>query len=84
MDPVRVDAIERDRNRPNSELWSRLQRQLGELRKFLEELPAEAWTKQGEHPTLGAMDLPRIVDAFLVGHLEDHAIQLDGLAAHNS
>jgi hypothetical protein len=82
-DPGRVDAIERDRNRPNAELWSRLQRQLGELRKFLEELPAEAWTKQGEHPTLGTMDLPRIVDAFLVGHLEDHATQLDGLAAHN-
>jgi len=83
-DPERVDAIARDRNRPAAELWSRLQGQLGDLRKFLEELPAEAWTKRGEHPTLGAMDLPRIVDAFLVGHLEDHATQLDGLGAHIS
>ncbi len=80
-DPGRVDAIERDRNLPTAELWARLQGQLGELRKFLEELPAEARTKQGEHPTLGTMDMPRIVDAFLVGHLEDHATQLDGLAA---
>jgi hypothetical protein len=83
-DPGRVEAIERDRNRPTSEMWSRLQGQLGELRKFLEEIPAAAWTKQGEHSTLGAMGLPRIVDAFLVGHLEDHATQLDGLAAQDS
>src|SRR5438552_6903461 len=52
-DPGRVDAIERDRPTPTSELWGRLQGQLGEFRRFLEELPPEVWSKQGQHPTLG-------------------------------
>jgi len=80
-DPGRVDAIERDRPTPTSELWDRLQGQLGEFRRFLEELPPEAWSKEGQHPTLGTMDISRIVDRFVVGHLEEHATQLDGLAA---
>lgn len=83
-DPGRVDAIERDRRRATPELWSRLQGQLGRFRVYLQELPAEAWSKRGRHPTLGTMGLREIVDDFLVGHLESHIAQLDGLTAQRS
>jgi hypothetical protein len=32
------------------------------------------------HQTLGVVNMPHLVDEFLVGHLEQHAAQLDGLA----
>lgn len=78
-DPVRVAAIERDRRLPPQELMARLSGQLDEVRTLIAELPSEAWDRRGLHPTLGAMDLPTIFDEFLVGHLEAHAKQLDGL-----
>lgn len=80
-DPERIAAIERDRHRPPTELWSRLQGHLGQFRRFLDGLSAQGWQKRGIHSTLGEMDMPRIVDEFVVAHLEAHADQLDGLAA---
>ena len=80
-DEGRIAAIERDRRRPPSELWSRLHGHLSELRRALTDLRPEAWSRQGEHPTLGVMDLEAFVEEYLVGHLEQHAQQLDGMAA---
>jgi hypothetical protein len=39
------------------------------------------WAARGTHPTLGAMDVPTILDEFLVGHLEEHTAQLEALHA---
>jgi len=78
-DAGRVAAIERDRAVETGELWSRLQAQLGDLRVFLGDLPDGAWAARGLHSTLGVMSLERMVDEFMVGHLEQHADQLDGL-----
>ena len=78
-DPVRVAAIDADRNRPPSELMARLADQVGDLRALLGEMSDADWQRHGLHSTLGAMDMPRIVREFLVGHLEAHADQLDGL-----
>lgn len=78
-DPQRVAAIERDRSADVSALWSRLETCIGELRAFLAELPDAAWAARGAHQTLGTMSLDHIVDEFMVGHLEQHAAQLDGL-----
>jgi hypothetical protein len=80
-DPERIAAIERDRDRPASETWARMLGQLADLWNLIDHLPDEAWAKCGLHPTLGVMDMPRIFDEFLVGHLEQHSAQLDGLAA---
>ena len=33
------------------------------------------------HLVLGEMDMPRVFEVFLVGHLEEHANQLEGLLA---
>jgi hypothetical protein len=80
-DPGRIAAIERDRGRPAPEIWAQMRGQLADLWNLIDHLPEEAWAKRGFHPTLGVMDMPRIFDEFLVGHLEQHAAQLDGLVA---
>jgi hypothetical protein len=78
--PERIAAIERDRGVAVDQLWRRLQGHVAELRTFLGELPDEAWPARGVHRTLGVMPLAHIVEEFLVGHLEQHADQLRGLA----
>jgi hypothetical protein len=80
-DPGRIAAIERDRSTDQSRLWHRAARDIGTLRTFLTGVDASAWSARGLHPTLGEMDLAQIVDEFLVGHLEQHANQLDQLSS---
>jgi hypothetical protein len=80
-DEGRVAAIERDRGAGVQELWARTEDGIGELRVFLRELPDGAWAVRGVHSTLGVMHLDAIVEEFMVGHLEQHAAQLDGLVA---
>ena len=83
-DPARVAAIERDRDRDPRLLWNRVAGDIAGLRAFLSSLEPLAWAARGTHSTLGEMDLNRIVDEFLVGHLEQHADQLDGLVTARS
>ena len=78
-DPARIAAIERDRSRDRRLLWERIAAEIASLRSFLAGLDESAWASRGAHPTLGEMDLDRFVDEFLVGHLEQHAGQLDAL-----
>ncbi len=78
-DPGRLAAIERDRSTDQGRLWHRTARDIVTLRGFLAGLDSTAWGARGLHPTLGEMDLAHIVDEFLVGHLEQHATQLDQL-----
>ena len=80
-DPERVAAIARDRNAGVDVLWERCSRELTALDDWLALLPDEAWERRGLHQTLGEMDLARIVEEFLVGHLEEHAQQLESLSA---
>ncbi|MGH7721969.1 MAG: DinB family protein [Candidatus Dormibacteria bacterium] len=80
-DPARIAAIERDRRADRLALWTRIAADIAGLRAFLLGLDAGAWEARGRHPTLGEMDLTRIVDEFLVGHLEQHALQLEELLA---
>jgi hypothetical protein len=80
-DPERVAAIARDRNAEVQALWTRTEDGIAAVRAFLRGLPDGAWLATGVHQTLGVMSLAHIVDEFMVGHLEQHAAQLDGLAA---
>ncbi len=81
-DPTRVAAIERDRRTDPFALWTRISGSISDLRRFLSDHDDERWRARGRHPTLGVMDLSAIVHDFLVGHLEQHADQLDDLAGH--
>ncbi len=78
-DPERIAAIERDRLTAPEELLKRVRAGIAELRATLEALPEEAWTARGLHPSAGELPLPKILEWFEVGHLEEHADQLDGL-----
>jgi hypothetical protein len=78
-DPGRIAAIEHDRGVSPADLFARLEAQAADLRALLEEMTAEDWAREGEHPTLGTMSMSRVVEEFLVGHLEAHAAQLEGL-----
>jgi hypothetical protein len=75
-DTVRIGIIGRDRSLPLHELdtridiggdrWVRRLRALGE---------ADA-TRRGLHPRLGEMTVAGIAERFVVGHLEEHVVQL--------
>lgn len=78
-DPQRVAAIERDRTLAPPVLMERIAGQIDAARALLGSLDAAAQSRRGVHPTLGVMDVDAIVDEFVVGHLEQHADQLDAL-----
>jgi hypothetical protein len=80
-DEQRLAAIERDRTIAVAVLWTQTLSDIESLRSFLETLGSDSWQARGLHPTLGVMPLERIVDDFLVGHLEEHAAQLELLVA---
>ncbi|HEY6471012.1 MAG TPA: hypothetical protein VI434_14730 [Candidatus Dormibacteraeota bacterium] len=80
-DPERIGAIERDRHEAVSTLWASTHEDIGLLRTFLGDLSNEQWLDVGLHPTRGPMTVSEITEEFLVGHLEQHADQLDRLSA---
>jgi hypothetical protein len=78
-DPERVGAIERNRREAVSMLWADASADIAELRGFLASVETDQWQISGMHPTLGAMTVDELVEMFLVGHLEEHADQLEGM-----
>ncbi len=78
-DPSRTEPIERERRTAPADLLRRGTAQLAELSSELAALPDDAWMVVGLHPTLGETSLPSILERFVLGHLEEHADQLDGL-----
>jgi hypothetical protein len=83
-DPVRIAGIEAGRHEPIPVLWQRLSEEIGDLKAFLASLSDDDWRRTRSHQTLGVMDVERMVDRFLVGHLEEHADQLEGLTERTS
>jgi hypothetical protein len=79
-DPGRIAAIERDRREDPRALLRRATEGIARVRAFVRELPAEAWSVVGLHPTRGEVPVERIVKGSVVDHLEEHADQLEGLA----
>ena len=79
-DPERVGTIERDRREPVSVLWASTLADITKLRAFLGSIEPDRWAMRGLHPTLGVMTVDELVERFLVGHLEEHADQLEGIS----
>lgn len=80
-DADRIAAIERDRHTDPAALLRRVCDSVAEITDALRAWSAADWQRRGLHSTLGEMGMEQIVERFLVGHLEEHADQLDGLAA---
>ena len=78
-DRGRIEAIERDRHTDPAALLERVRGSLASVTEAARAWPAEAWTRRGQHPTRGEMTVDQIIERFIVGHLEEHADQLDAL-----
>jgi hypothetical protein len=79
-DPERIGAIERSRRESVDMLWADTSSDIAQLRSFLASMEPDQWDIRGLHPTRGAMTVDELVEQFLVGHLEEHADQLEELA----
>jgi hypothetical protein len=79
-DPTRLAGIEQGRQVAIETMWQEVQADLADLRRFLAALP-EGWGESaGLHSSLGPLPMERIIETFLIDHLEEHAEQLEGLA----
>jgi hypothetical protein len=83
-DPERIGAIERNRHQPVSVLWADTRTDIAALRVFLAMIEPDQWAINGMHPTLGPMTVDELVERFLVGHLEEHADQLERMVTAGS
>jgi hypothetical protein len=81
-DPGRVGAIEAGRHQPPAEQMAYLANAMGRLRTYLVGLSGAEWSARGMHARRGEMTVAQIVERFVVGHLEEHAEQLEKLAAN--
>ncbi len=79
-DDGRIAAIERERHTDPAALLERVRASLSEVTEAARGWDAEAWQRRGAHPTRGEMTVERIVEEFIVDHLEEHADQLDALS----
>jgi DinB superfamily len=80
-DPGRIAAIEARRSEDPPALMAEVRAHVAVWRSWLAGVDGSAWSAVGAHPTLGEMDLDAMLGHFVVGHLEEHADQLDGLRA---
>jgi len=78
-DVGRIEAIERDRHTDPAALLERVRASLADVTDAARSWDADAWRLRGVHPTLGEMTVERLVEHFIVDHLEEHADQLDSL-----
>ena len=79
-DAGRIEAIERDRHTDPAALLERVRASLAEVSDAVRSWDEETWQLRGAHPVRGEMTVERIVETFVVDHLEEHADQLDSLA----
>jgi hypothetical protein len=75
-DPARIAAIERERRADLLHLLTRMDQGVAAALALVDRLDAAELARTGTHQTLGRMTVARIVDEFLVRHLEEHADQL--------
>jgi DinB superfamily len=78
-DAGRVGAIERDRHTDPEALLARVRASLAEVSDAIRSWDAETWQLRGVHPVRGEMPVERIIERFVVEHLEEHADQLESL-----
>lgn len=80
-DPDRIAAIERDRRTDPLQLMARVSESVEQVRVFLAELEMRDERAVGLHQVRGPMTVAEMLENFVVAHLEEHAEQLEALAA---
>jgi hypothetical protein len=79
-DAGRLEAVERDRHTDPAALLERVRASLADVGNAIRSWDGETWRLRGMHPTLGEMTIERLVERFIVDHLEEHADQLDAMS----
>ena len=74
-------AMERARHQGPTALWHDAKEDLSDLRALLGDISERAWQTKGVHPTRGVITVQQLIEELLIGHLEHHATQLEGLRA---
>ncbi|MDF2734263.1 MAG: hypothetical protein K0S97_886 [Chloroflexota bacterium] len=80
-DASRIGLIARDRSLPLRVLFARID---AGLHGWMERLPTLTETdaaRIGQHPRLGEMPVGAIAERFVIGHGEEHIVQLEGILA---
>ena len=75
-DPDRIGAVQEHGQDSLDTAVNRIRASLEECVSLLRALPAEAWSLSGQHAIRGPMTIEQLVDAFLVNHAEEHAVQV--------
>jgi hypothetical protein len=79
-DPGRIAGIEMGRHEAVKQMNARVHEAVEDLKAYLAARTTAEWSAVGVHAVRGEMDVERMVGRFVVGHLEEHADQLDSLA----
>ncbi|HUO46120.1 MAG TPA: DinB family protein [Acidimicrobiia bacterium] len=79
-DEGRLAGIESGRSSDFEVHRQSLQTHLSELDEFLRSLQTSDFGSQGLHARLGPMTLEHMIENYLVGHLEEHAEQLERIS----
>ncbi|HEX7127092.1 MAG TPA: DinB family protein [Thermodesulfobacteriota bacterium] len=78
-DPARLAGVARGMQVAVPVLFDEARTAIGEARRFIAGLAPADLARETRHPRYGVMSLAAFLDRFIVGHLEEHAAQLDGL-----
>jgi len=78
-DPARIAAIAVGRHEPVEQQIRRVHESLADFRRYVAGFGAAEWNAVGVHETLGNMDMERMVERFVVRHLDEHLDQLERL-----
>jgi hypothetical protein len=78
-DTLRLGVLERDRSLPPAESFDRIAASLERFERRWSTLTTAELERRGLHPRLGDMTIETIADRFIVSHLADHAVQLEGI-----
>jgi hypothetical protein len=82
-DAGRIAAIEVGRHRPISALARETDDSLAAFEKYRGMLDDDAWQARGLHQIRGVMDVPAMVERFILNHLVEHALQLETIGMHS-
>lgn len=78
-DAMRIGILERDRTVPLRELFARIDAGIGRWEARLADASAGEGEAVGLHPRLGEMTADALVGRMVLGHLEEHLVQLEGI-----
>jgi hypothetical protein len=76
-DPQRIAAIEHDRRDDPEALLDRIDQGVDQVIALLDRFSPAELAQTGTHPTRGEMSVTRLVDEFVIDHLEEHAEQIE-------